>query len=84
MRVRLTEVRAQRRTSDWAVHGKAHVSEQTVSVSAQQNVFGLQVSVQNAAAVHVFNGENDLSDDEACDVLAKTPARHFQKKLHSF
>jgi hypothetical protein len=67
-------MRAEGGASDGAVNSKAHVGEQTVAVRAQENVFGLQVSVQNAAAVHVFDSENQLGDDEASHILAETPA----------
>jgi hypothetical protein len=43
---------------------EAHVGQQAISVLVNDDVLGLDVSMQDAAAVHVLNGKYDLRDDE--------------------
>ena len=78
----LAKMRAQWRARDRAIHCQTHVGKQTVALGVEQDVLGLEVAVQHATTVHVFNRQDQLGDDEARHVLPEESSKNCHQNSH--
>jgi hypothetical protein len=79
----LAKMRAQWRARDRAIHCQTHVGKQTVALGVEQDVLGLEVAVQHATTVHVFNRQDQLGDDETRHVLPEESSKKLSPEFTS-
>lgn len=58
-----------------AIVADAKVAENDVALAVQEDVFGLDVAVDNPARVKVLDGENDFGDVKTSDALGMDARR---------